>query len=55
MDSDKTQVLEETAAMVLEGKYMHRKLPSCYTLEVYRKRTIFILVDMTEDMVKSIA
>ena len=37
MDSDKTVVTEETVAMVLAKKHLHKKLPPCSTLEVHTK------------------
>ena len=48
-------VFNETVALVLEGRHLHKKIPSCATLEMYGETPIFILVDITGDAVESFA
>ena len=47
--------MEETVATVLEKRHPHKKLPPCYTLEVYEKIHILIFWDITDDVVNSVA
>ena len=49
MARDFTGNINETIALVLEGKHQHKTIPSCALLEMYDKRPIFISVDITED------
>ena len=55
MASDKTDVTEETAVMVLAKKHMHKNIPYSSIIEVYDKTPIFIPVDIMEDVVKLVA
>ena len=55
MATNKTGVTEETVKAVLAGKHPPPKISYCYTLEVYNKTPIFIPVDITEDVVESVA
>ena len=40
---------------VLAGKYPADTKPHCSTLEAYEEKNVFIPVDITEDVVKSVA
>ena len=50
-----TGFINETDASVLAGKHLHGKIPSCATLETYKKMPIFIPIDIMEDAVESFA
>ena len=52
---DKPGIMEETVATVLVGKNLHRPPPPCSTLVLYDKMPIFIPMEITEDVVKSVA
>ena len=52
--TNKTGVAEETDEMALAGKYPPRKTPLLYVGSV-RRNDYFIHVDITEDVVKSVA
>ena len=52
---DRTGMINETAASVLEEKHPSKKIPSCATLETYEETPIFIPVDIKEEAVKSVA
>ena len=45
--------ISKTITSVLEGKKLHKIIPSCSTLEMYNKMPIFIPVSIKEDAVKS--
>ena len=47
--------MEETVAIVLKKRHPQKKLPTWYTLEVYDKIHILVPVDITDDVVKSVA
>ena len=55
MAADRTGMINETAASVLEGKHPSETIPSCATLETYGDTLIFIPVDITEEDVESVA
>ena len=46
--------INEIVTSVLAGKRLHKRTLSCYTLETYNETTIFIPVDITEDVVELI-
>ena len=54
MTLDKRGVINETVASVLLGKHPHETITSCSMLEAYYKMLIFLPVDITEYVVKSI-
>ena len=47
--------INETAVSVLEGKHTSKTIPSYAALETYKETPIFILVDITEEAVESVA
>ena len=53
MESGKTSVMEETVSEML--KNVRTKTSPHFTLEMYDKMPIFIPVDITEDVVESVA
>ena len=50
--TDKTGVVDKTVAEFLVGKHPPERKPHCSTLEACEETTIFILVDITEDVVE---
>ena len=54
MYSDNTGATEETSATVLAQETSAQKIPPCYMLEVYGETTIFIRVNITENVIKSV-
>ena len=52
---DRTGVINETAALVLEVKNTHKNITSCATLETYKETPIFIPTYITEDAVDLVA
>ena len=54
MSSDNTGATEETSATVLAQETSAQKIPPCYMLEVYGETTIFIRVNITENVIKSV-
>ena len=49
---DFTGTINDTVALVLEGKDPSEKKPSCATLETYEETPIFIPFDITEEAVE---
>ena len=49
---DRTGIINKTIVSVLEGKYLHEKIPSFLTLETYDETHIFIPVDITDGAVE---
>ena len=45
---DCTGMINDTVASVLEGKYLHKKIPSCATLETYEETHIFFPINIKE-------
>ena len=52
--SDSTIFANKTIEDFLEVKYLLEKKPHCYAWEEYEETPVFIPVDMTEDVVKSV-
>ena len=52
---DHTGMINETVALVFEGKHPSKIIPSCATLETYEETPIFIPVNITEEAVESVA
>ena len=52
---DKTGIMEEPVAMVLDITHPREKNPPCSTLEVYEKITFFVPLDITADVVELVA
>ena len=52
--SDKTGVVNETVTSILAGKHPRKNNSVCSTLDSYKEIYIFIPVDITEDVVKSV-
>ena len=48
-------MINETVALVLEGKHPSKTISSCATLETYKETPIFIPVGITEEAVESVA
>ena len=55
MYEDHTETINDTVALVLDGKHPRKKIPSCATLETYKETLIFIPVDIMEEAVESVA
>ena len=55
MDTDCKGTINETVALVLEGKHPIKTISSCATLEMYEETPIFIPVNITEEAVESVA
>ena len=53
--TDSTVFTDNNAAEVMTGKYQPKRKPHCYTLEAYKETPIFIPLDITEDVVGSVA
>ena len=53
--ADRTVMINETVATVLEGKHPSKIIPSCATLEMYKETPFFIPINIMEETVESVA
>ena len=54
-ESESMVFIDKTVLGVLTGKYPPKRKPHRYMLESYGETTVFIPVDMTEDLVELVA
>ena len=53
--TDSMVFTDNTVAEVLAGKHPPERKPYCSALEAHKEMSIFVLVDIMEDMVESVA